>query len=108
VFEVSTVASLSGVYHGRVMASGLTLRSVAFSREQLLSAAVWNGGDDPDKPPRDDVKPDLCDLLSCLLNEKILTRELRARLEREGIDVDGLRQCLGELCRERRPERPAQ
>lgn len=108
VFQVSTVASLSGVYHGRVMASGLTLRSVSFSREQLLSAAVWNGGDNPYEPPRDGVKPDMCDLLSCLFNEKILTGEARARLDREGIDVDGLRKCLGELCRERRLDRPVQ
>jgi hypothetical protein len=47
MFEVETNATFTGVYHARVMAKGVTLRGTVFTREQLASAAVWKGGDNP-------------------------------------------------------------
>src|SRR5260370_41920123 len=47
IFEVSTVATQSGVYRFHVVASGVTLRGKPFTREQLLTAAVFLGGNHP-------------------------------------------------------------
>jgi hypothetical protein len=46
-FETSIVATMAGVYHFRVVASGVTLRGLAFTREQTLTGAVFQGGDQP-------------------------------------------------------------
>jgi hypothetical protein len=40
VFEASLVASISGIYRFNIVAEGVTFRGTAFSREQLLTAAV--------------------------------------------------------------------
>ena len=50
-FERVFVANMSGIYSCRFMASGTTMRGKPFTREQTLTAAVWNGGDDPRTPP---------------------------------------------------------
>src|SRR5215218_6081381 len=70
----------AGIYRFRIVASGGTLRGVPFTREQLASAAVWAGGDQPYQPPRDDDQSDWCSLLTCLLSEKSLSRESEERL----------------------------
>lgn len=101
IFEVSTVAAWSGIYQARIKATGSTLRGSPFTREHLLSTAVWNGGDDPYRPPEHDGS-DWCDVLACLLGERILTPELRRRLERAGVDIDALQECLGGRCEHRR------
>jgi hypothetical protein len=46
-FEISLVASMAGVYHFRVLASGVTFREKPFTREKVLTGAVYQGGDDP-------------------------------------------------------------
>jgi len=103
-FEASTSAAVSGIYHARVMAHGVTLRGARFTREQLLDAAVWAGGDVPYQPPRDDHRPEWCDLLNCLVGEKVLSPELVKRWREQGIDVEALRDCLGRHCGHRRRE----
>ena len=101
IFEVSTVASWTGIYQAQIVATGTTLRGSAFTREHLLSAAVWTGGDDPYRPPERDGS-DWCDIVACLLSKRILTPELQRTLERAGVDIDGLRDCLGGRCEHRR------
>ncbi len=54
VFETSTAAAISGIYNFRVLANGRTLRSRAFTREQLRTGAVWIGGDAPLPSSKDD------------------------------------------------------
>ncbi|MBW4491681.1 MAG: tyrosinase family protein [Oscillatoria princeps RMCB-10] len=54
VFETATLASMSGIYSFRVLATGRTLRSRTFTREQLLTGAVWKGGDAPLPTGKDD------------------------------------------------------
>ena len=76
----------AGIYRFRIVASGGTLRGVPFTREQLASAAVWAGGDQPYQPPRDDDQSDWCSLLTCLLSEKSLSRESEERLREEGLN----------------------
>lgn len=46
-FETSVVATMAGVYHFRVLASGVTFREKSFTREQVLTGAAFQGGDDP-------------------------------------------------------------
>ena len=104
MFEVSTVAAWSGIYQARVMATGSTLRGSTFTREHLLSVAVWSGGDVPYEPP-DSRGSDWCDVLECLLGEGVLIPELRERLEKSGVNVDALRKCLDGRCEHRRQKR---
>jgi len=97
VFETTTPAALAGAYRFRVLATGNTLRGLPFTREQLLTAAVWRGGD---KPPRDsttDPQPGRdrwCRLLKCLLGNA----GLREALAKAGLDVAGLEKCLRAFC----------
>ena len=98
VFGVSLVAKQAGIYRFHVVAEGGTFRGAAFTREQLLNAAVWLGGDRPDVPPRDTDHCDWSRLLNCLLNETPLSRELEERLRKEGIDLNAIRRCVKAAC----------
>jgi hypothetical protein len=49
IFEGNVPANSTGVYQFRVRAAGATLRSQPFTREQGLTGAVYQGGDNP--PP---------------------------------------------------------
>lgn len=104
VFEANVEARLSGVYRFRVLASGRTFRGYPFTREQLLTGAVWSGGDDP-FPTSDNEfrKRDerLYDLALCLLRDEAFGRYLE---ERE-IDVDAIRRCVQEFGSEPRQSR---
>ena len=102
VFETSIVASQSGVYHFRVIASGSTLRGRPFTREELRTGVVWKGGDQPSPTGGgDDGRPGewVCRLLTCLLSEDVIGKELRAELVRRGLDLDHLKKCVELLCR---------
>ena len=97
-FELTTKAAYSGIYHARIMAKGVTLRGIQFTREQLANATVWKGGDNPSNPPRNRVKDNWCRLLECLLNEKNFSPKFADRLKKEGVNLDGIRQCLKVHC----------
>jgi hypothetical protein len=56
IFETSVAATMAGVYHFHVLASGVTFREKPFTREQLLTGAAFQGGDDP--LPTSDGRPD--------------------------------------------------
>ena len=47
VFQASTVAPFQGVYRFHVVASGVTMRGLPFTCEQLLSGVVVPGSDNP-------------------------------------------------------------
>ena len=95
LFEGSSKAITQGVYHARFLAKGVTLRGVPFSREQIGTAAVWAGGDDPyHHPDSDPDKDDCCRLLSCLVDEKSISRELDQRLRKAGVNLDHVRRCI--------------
>ena len=107
VFETELTASLSGVYQFRVLANGTTLRGLPFTREHLVTGAVWQGGDQPlpTDPADPGQKEELCWLLYCLLDEETVRPELRKHLREIGLEVEAVRQCLERYCRER--PRPA-
>ena len=98
IFALTAAAILPGVYHVRFIATGVTVRGAPFTREQMATAVVWQGGDDPYQPPRDSDEPDWCRLLECVLGGKTFSRELLERVKRAGIDVDSVRRCLKETC----------
>jgi len=105
-YAASLLASLSGVYRFRVLANGKTLRGREFSREHLLTGAVWAGGDNPPPTGKDDPsdeKERLCGLLSCLLGGKVIEPEFERRLEALGINLDVLRKCIEKWCRTSQP-----
>ncbi len=98
MFEVMTKGNFTGVYHARIMANGATLRGTPFTREQLGTAAIWKGGDDPYQPPRSTGWENWCRMMACLLDEKHLSGHLLERLVKEGVDVEAIRDCLRAYC----------
>lgn len=96
-FQASVTAALAGVYRIRVIAAGVTMRGMPFTREQLLSAAAVLGGDNP--PPRTEPgttghDEDLCKLIECLLEP----RSLGGFLTKNGIDPKAVTTCLEKWC----------
>lgn len=84
IYTANLNAPLSGVYPFRVRATGKTLRGRDFTREQLVTGAVWKGGDNPPPTGQDDPsgeKERLCRLLSCLLHGKVIQPEFERRLK---------------------------
>jgi tyrosinase-like protein/VWA domain-containing protein len=100
IFEASTLAGIQGVYRFRVLASGITMRGVAFTREQLLSGAVVLGGDNPPPstgPSTKDQDKQLCDLIECLLRPEALGRFLMEH----NVDANTVRGCVEKWCKQR-------
>lgn len=98
-FEVDFVCKISGVYRLHVVASGVTLRNRPFTREQLLSAAVFRGGN---LPPRTstrggDLGERLCELLRCLVGKGALQSSLAVR----GVDQAAAEECIRRFCEKR-------
>ncbi|MFN8192726.1 MAG: S8 family serine peptidase [Nocardioidaceae bacterium] len=94
-YAVSLPATSPGIYRFVVSASGSTSRRTPFTREQVVTGAVWAGGDEP--PPRTDDPgkgscPDWCKPLRCFLDA--MSPELRKRLEEQGWKLDELLKCV--------------
>jgi hypothetical protein len=108
-WELLYPAAAPGVYRFRVMAVGRTIRGQRFTREQIVTGAVWRGGDTPGDPgddPGGGGRNPVVDLLCCLLHRGALTPEALKRLEALGIDVKHLLRCVEEMCRgQERPPR---
>jgi hypothetical protein len=99
-FQAGTVAALAGVYRIRVMASGVTMRGMPFTREQLLSAAAVLGGNNP--PPRSgpgtkDHDEALCRLIECLLGPG----SLGGFLLKNGVEPKAVLACVETWCKTR-------
>jgi hypothetical protein len=45
-------------------------------------------------------KGEWCELLTCLLGEKAISRELEERLRKEGLNIEGIRRCLRTHCQD--------
>jgi len=94
-FEGSLRAGMPGLYRFTVMASGVTFRGSPFTREQLLTAAVFRGGNDPDSNVGGG---DLCELLTCLTGDDVATPRFQERLNEWGLDLGALRKCIEAHC----------
>lgn len=108
VFRRNFVADQSGVYRFRIQVEGLSSRAEAFSREQLLTAAIGHPTRPPDgRPHRPSTRDEICEILACLTSEGVLTDEARGLVKSMGIDLAALQRCLDEnLCRTRPIQRP--
>jgi hypothetical protein len=99
-FQVSTTAVLAGVYRVRVVASGVTMRGIPFTREQLLSATAILGGDNPlptSGPSTKAHDEDLCKLIHCLLGPNSFGR----LLAQHEIDPKAVLSCIETWCKAR-------
>jgi hypothetical protein len=102
IYTANLPALLSGVYRFRILANGSTMRGRTFTREHLLTGAVWQGGDNPPPTSTDDPREDkerFCHLLSCLVSEKVMQPEFEKRLKELGIDINVLRSCIKTWCK---------
>lgn len=99
-FSGTLMAQQSGIYRLRVVAEGGTFRAQAFTREEILTGAVWPSGDRPTEPPGsgESGPGNVCELLTCLLSERVLTREFEESLRKTGIHLDELRRCVKRHC----------
>lgn len=97
LFQAETVAADQGVYRFRVVANGVTIRGLPFTREQQLSGAAVLGADNP--PPKTDPSTRgqdeaLCQLLECLLSQDALGRWLAE----QHIDPGLVQKCIATWC----------
>jgi hypothetical protein len=100
VFENSAPAGIQGVYRIRVLATGVTIRGLSFTREQLLSGAVVLGGDNPSPatgPSTHARDKQLCELMECLLGSDVLGRFL---IEHK-VDPNYVHRCIEHWCKAR-------
>jgi hypothetical protein len=94
IYEAKIAAEYSGTYTFTVKASGFTSHNLPFTREQVLTASVWKGGDDT--PPKSSTESNpmqdaFCKILACF--DKNLSGNAKERLYKEGFDIDGLLRC---------------
>jgi len=94
-FTAALATPLPGTYLVRVVADGLTMRGGTFTREQVLTAVVIRGGDNPSNPTQTtDGGHDWCELLDCLT-------DVGAKfLERNDISPEELRRCIHAHCKQ--------
>ncbi len=61
-----------------------------------------DGSGDPYTPPKPDDgrHHDLCDLIVCLLSERVISAELEKKISEAGIDLNAVRRCLAGFCRD--------
>jgi Subtilase family/von Willebrand factor type A domain len=91
-YETTVTAAIPGVYRFVVSATGSTSRHTPFTRQQVVTGAVWRGGNKP--PPHSGDNPTqeaLCHLLNCLAHS--FSPELKGRLAKDGWSIDELLKC---------------
>lgn len=97
-FGGEIVGGLEGVWRVRIRARGRTHGGTVFTREQLLSAAVLSGGNEPTRMPAA-VPGALECLVQCLTNDSGAEKWLKEH----GFDAGRLRECL-EHCKRPDPK----
>lgn len=95
------VTTLSGLYTIRVRSAGVSSQGTSFQREQTLTAAVYAGGDNPTRGNGEvsgAATQFWCQLAECLLEGQVLDRELMARLQKAGMNLNALMKCIEKAC----------
>ena len=96
-----------------MLAHGKTIRGREFTREQVLSGAVWQGGDQPPPSARSGRASGerwhgrVGHLLECLWGEGVIRPELEKRLREVGLDVAPCGRCMQVWCRDAPSRNPA-
>jgi hypothetical protein len=108
-FAANFTATRSGLYTMRIRAAGSTLEGTPFTREQTLSAAILANADLPSghqgrTGSAQGIDTFLCDLLQCLVSDKVIGGELRRELGAKGLDLAALQDCLAAFCRNTQAE----
>ncbi len=100
-YEAQVEANQVGIYQFTVHATGFTSRNASFTREQILTAPVWRGGNN--QPPTSTNNPNsnpsqeaMCRLLHCL--SKSADSNFKEWLEKQGLQIDKLLTCY---CKEK-------
>jgi hypothetical protein len=101
-YTADWITSQPGVYQFVIRAEGRTTGNARFSREKILTAGVWMGGDLPYNP-QTGTGGGSCESILCLLDQAAKSKELQSRLKTLGIDLSALRKCIEANCRRRRP-----
>jgi hypothetical protein len=107
VFSLALRTRLAGTYRFTVRAEGGSVRGVSFTREALLTAAVWPGGDRPDPDPGGGDSGhggggEWCGLPRYVLDKEAISPELQKHWRGQGFDLDAVRACLEGVCGHRR------
>ncbi len=97
IYETAVPANDAGIYRFVVGADGSTSRGTPFTRQQVVTGAVWRGGNQPDPTSKDPGRNgccddgDLCRVLHCAAGA--ISPKLRARLEEGGLSIDKFLKC---------------
>lgn len=96
-YEAQVDAYQAGIYRFTVRAGGFTSRNASFTREQVMTAPVWRGGNNPpptstDNPNSNPTQQTICKLLHCL--DKSTDSTFKERLKKEGLYLDRLLSCF--------------
>jgi hypothetical protein len=77
------------------------MRGVPFTREKVLTGAVFHGGDNI--PPSSGTGQDnLCCIMECLLNKEVLG----GLIQKYNINLELLKKCINEHCCKRVTQPP--
>lgn len=96
-FSARTTETLMGLYVFRLRAGGLTLGERPFTREKTLTGVV---GQDPVSPTGPVGDSDLCKLVDCLSDGKVMQPRAMEQLKAMGVDGQALLKCLRLHCRQ--------
>jgi hypothetical protein len=91
-FEATLIAPMPGIYRFTVRAEGGTYRRTPFTREQVLTAAVFDELVQPPSLPEENSR--WCEFLTCVLQGESVLRYL----EKVGIDAKELDRCVRGAC----------
>jgi Mg-chelatase subunit ChlD len=104
-YHAHLVTGPPGIYRFEIHAEGRTSGGARFTREKILTAGVWAGGDRPftsvgsgeggSQPHGQDND---CLPWLCVLEHVTKSDRLRELLKAAGIDIDELHRCFAEHC----------
>lgn len=108
-YTAEFAAGSVGVHKLRVRARGRTRKGMPFTREQVLTAVVWRGGDHDAETAAgggnrlidslNERDERLCELLKCLLRRGGgIEADFEKRLRAAGLDLDLIRKCIERHC----------
>jgi hypothetical protein len=102
-YRGALITTRPGVHRFVVRAAGRTTGGARFTREKVLTAGVWAGGNRPYDPQTGGEDRKECTMMLCVLDAIAKSRELQEYAKRLGIDLDELRRCIERHCRDSRP-----